>query len=266
MENVRDRFCIGIGYRGTYDLEDAFRCMAEAGFRKTFLAIVNELPFIGAEFRPLKEYTERFGLELCNLHLPVVSPNPLWEPGRARDVLLEKYCAYLDAAAEAGIRSLVIHVCDEGRQIALNSAGTDALHLLCERAERYGTDLCVENVRNIRMLDYVFANVKSPSLKFCHDAGHNRAYTPEYELAERFGKYLGFTHIHDNDGVTDLHEMPFTGVVDFARLRRQYEQAGYKGVLCLETTPQLAHKQYGGFAPFFRLAYESLERIFCGGN
>ncbi len=80
----------------------------------------------------------------------------------------------------------------------------------------------------------------------CLDTGHlNLVKREPYEFIMKVGKYLKILHIHDNDGVGDLHQMPFsfgmengsgTGII-WQQVIDGLRDIGYKGVLSFETFP-----------------------------
>ena len=58
------------------------------------------------------------------------------------------------------------------------------------------------------LLRAIAEQVNDPRLRLCLDIGHAFNHTPGPPLAEWidvFAPYLGHVHLHDNDGVTDLH-------------------------------------------------------------
>ena len=63
----------------------------------------------------------------------------------------------------------------------------------------------------------------------------------------RLGHRLKALHIHDNDGVGDLHQIPFTftktrenrASTDWEGFIRGLKRIGYEGVLSFETAPAL---------------------------
>ena len=48
-------------------------------------------------------------------------------------------------------------------------------------------------------------------------------------------EYLACLHVHDNDGVRDLHWVPYRGVIDWADFSLALHEIGYEGTLSLET-------------------------------
>ena len=208
----------------------------------------------------------RHGLAVVNVHLPYGRMREAWLDVPERGELLEKLFAYLDRAGKAGIPSVTVHPTSGPGNTYVSELGADAFERICERASHYGMDVCVENLRTPIHQDYLFARVKAPNLKFCHDTGHNRVYNPEIDFPSRYARRLAFTHIHDNDGRDDLHLIPGLGKIDFAQVRAGYERAGYRGYLCLELNLGGRNVgELGGLPKFLAAAYRSLEERFGDG-
>ena len=41
--------------------------------------------------------------------------------------------------------------------------------------------------------------------------------------------------MHDNNGVSDFHWVPYTGVIDWGDFTKALHEIGYEGPVCLET-------------------------------
>lgn len=77
----------------------------------------------------------------------------------------------------------------------------------------------------------------SDNVGVCFDTGHANLSPSFKEQAQRLLPYTVTTHIHDNDGLTDLHKFPGFGTIDwrtFAELKARYCP---NAVLMLETMP-----------------------------
>ena len=63
---------------------------------------------------------------------------------------------------------------------------------------------------------------------------------PELELYEetlRVKDVLRVLHVHDNDGKTDLHQLPLFGKLGFAGFARALREIGFAGVFSFEAAP-----------------------------
>lgn len=118
-------------------------------------------------------------------------------------------------------------------------------------AEEYGIKIAVENMFNWdpekecicptvcssakEMKEYVdmmgrdwFTN--------CLDTGHAAltGNTPQ-DMIHELGDYIGILHVHDNDGIHDLHQAPYTGITDWKALCNALKDVHYQGSLNFES-------------------------------
>ena len=79
--------------------------------------------------------------------------------------------------------------------------------------------------------------VNDPYLVACLDIGHAEMgglNTSTTQMVHALGDHLQALHIHDNDLVEDLHEIPFSMSIDFDAMIKSLIDIGYKGYLTLE--------------------------------
>ena len=71
---------------------------------------------------------------------------------------------------------------------------------------------------------------------FCLDTGHSllSGYDP-CKVVPLIADKIKIFHLHDNDGVDDLHTFPYTGITDWNRLCKSIKEMGYSGHLNFET-------------------------------
>ena len=82
----------------------------------------------------------------------------------------------------------------------------------------------------------VIKSFNSESVACCWDSGHaNLAFKKEApEVARRFGSLIQCTHLHDNTGGVDSHQIPLTGAIDWQALMSVFKEFNYSGVLNIE--------------------------------
>ena len=116
---------------------------------------------------------------------------------------------------------------------------------LASVAAALGVVICIENMPfpdfPLSSSASVYALVKdigSPNVKMCFDTGH------AHIMGEPFGEALRaiadevrIIHVHDNDGVEDMHLNPYDGNADMSDLAEALFDIGYSGVFSLETKP-----------------------------
>nr|MCR4611989.1 sugar phosphate isomerase/epimerase [Lachnospiraceae bacterium] len=139
------------------------------------------------------------------------------------------------------------------------------IEFLAPMAKEYGITICIENVytstgshilegpccdavKAARRIDEINDKYGAEILGFCFDTGHANLVGINFkEFIETLGPRLKVLHIHDNDGMADLHQLPFT----FTRSRENrpstdwegfvsgIKNINYGGVLSFETAPVL---------------------------
>lgn len=71
---------------------------------------------------------------------------------------------------------------------------------------------------------------------FCLDVGHAQLVGRDiYPFVRELGANLACLHVHDNDGESDEHMFPYTGMMDWERFCMALRDANYRGDLSLET-------------------------------
>jgi sugar phosphate isomerase/epimerase len=113
---------------------------------------------------------------------------------------------------------------------------------LAERAGRLGTTLALENTWEDRpeVIEHLLGAV--PGAGVCLDTGHLNAFS-RLSVA-RWWKVLGnrvvALHLHDNDGLSDDHQVPGTGTFDFGALMRLVKGSNPMPLMDFELEPAVA--------------------------
>lgn len=220
-------------------------------------------------FTPHKIGAEAAGIRISQMHMPY--PNYVPRGSRELNDYLREQVApkSLAVCAFFGCPYIVVH----GFKLAHYLGSEEEewrcteqfLESLAPVARELGITLCIENLyesagghltegpccdarkaaeRIDRMNDRYHAQV----LGFCFDTGHANLVGLD---VERFITTLDYRlkvlHIHDNDGIADLHQIPFTFTktrenlvsTDWEGFVRGLSGIGYSGVLSFETAPVL---------------------------
>ena len=119
----------------------------------------------------------------------------------------------------------------------------DYYRRLTKLARQEGVILCLENMPfpnlTLSRPEEIFALVQEIGdrfLRMCLDTGHCAVCGVSPATAiRRMGPWIQALHVHDNDGVRDLHWLPYEGVVDWADFAKAISETGWQGVLSLET-------------------------------
>ena len=139
------------------------------------------------------------------------------------------------------------------------------VHAIAPFAVKYGITICIENLYNnvgghliegpccdarkaVERIDRINAQYGQEVLGFCFDVGHANLIGLDFEaFITTLGSRLKVLHIHDNDGISDLHQIPFTfaktrentASTDWDGFLRGLKSIGSDGVLSFETGPAL---------------------------
>jgi sugar phosphate isomerase/epimerase len=125
---------------------------------------------------------------------------------------------------------------------SFRAALTDALNELRDAA-RGGTRLCVENVGGFRydLTFPVLDKVLGGNLGLCLDVGHTNVIPPDRRKKElsffrRHRRHIYHSHVHDNSGIRDEHQVLGRGRIDFVPFFRLL--AGTDALIVFEVRPK----------------------------
>ena len=221
-------------------------------------------------FSPHKDGAKAAGIMINQMHMPYPTyvPNAskelneyLWNVVAPKSM---KVCAFF------GCKYIVVHGFKLARFLGSEEAEwaeTECfLDSLAPMAKEMGITVCIENLydgigghlvegpgcdakKAADRIDRMNEKYQAEVLGFCFDTGHANIAGLDFErFITTLGSRLKVLHIHDNDGIKDLHQIPFT----FARTRenqsstdwdgfiRGLRAAQFDGVLSFETTPVLS--------------------------
>lgn len=212
-----------------------------------------------AYYQPQKEAMEKAGISMSQMH----GPFPVYarDNRTATDVLLNATKKCLMLCEFFGCPYLVVHP----------AKGTDAedekeinmyiYKSLIPAARKYGVGICLENMFGsvdghtteavcsdiVQACEYIdelndFAGEKIFS--FCYDLGHATLLGKNIRRSiNMLGDRLTVLHIHDNNGIKDIHMMPYSQTVgshagfitDWEGFLAGLRDIDFKGVLSFET-------------------------------
>ncbi len=210
-------------------------------------------------FTPLKEASEATGVAVAQMHAPF----PVWfkEKDEVNDYIrmaLDKcfaVCEYIHCPA------VVVHPVSRSTKEKEWDTNMELYRSLIPLIKKYdGVKICLENIFSrrpnriiegrlsnaadaCRMIDALNEEAGGDYFGFCLDVGHaNLTNRNIKEYVKEIGSRLTILHIHDNNGLEDLHMIPYsylaTGsshVCDWEGFVEGLKEIGYKGVLAFET-------------------------------
>lgn len=194
----------------------------------------------------LGEIAREVGIELWSLHLPFSRKLDISNQDKElRSITLYTNRTLIRAAAEAGIKTVVLHpssepIPDEDRpeRMALSRA---AILQLREQCDKYGLTLAVENLPRTCLCNCaqeMVALLRDTGAKVCFDTNHSLAEDNLDFLRGILagGLEIATLHISDYDFVDERHRLPGDGINDWKGLLGILAEANYTGPLMYEVS------------------------------
>jgi sugar phosphate isomerase/epimerase len=212
------KFSIYSGVITRKPIEDRIAAIAEAGFDAVCLDFEKEMAATETSWENQLNLAQKHSLPVENVHLSGKGMTAAWEEGDAGDKVIDRLIEELRDMASLGIKKGIAHV-TWGYALPKGNleCGLARYEKAVEAAEKFGVILALENSVYAQYVHYLLSNIKSRSLGFCYDSGHESAYTPTEDYLSHYGDILVAMHLHDNDGVNDNHFLPLhkNGVINW---------------------------------------------------
>ena len=186
------------------------------------------------ELLDYRAMAEEAGLCFESAHSTISGCDSIWCDGERGDRYIGKLICNIDNAADAGVENLVVHVQLPKDTEADFELGIKRLESAVEHAVKRRVRIAFENINSADFLFRTLEHFNVAHVGFCYDVGHGNCYTPDVRYLNRIGDRLICTHVHDNDGASDQHLLPFDAALDFDLLARELAECGYEGDLTLE--------------------------------
>ncbi len=211
---------------------ERMRTIKAAGFDGVVLLWAD---YFDADFADFPRYAEATGLFVENAHAPYRGANALWFDTLSGVAYADEIVSCIESAADFGISTIVMHPTSKKKlDIPTDGIGLDRMKRIAETAVKFGVNVALENMGSPEFIGFILDNVDCERLGFCYDSGHHRCFSPDDDLLSQYGKRLMALHLHDNDGISDLHALPFSGVCDWSGIARRLVDVGYDGAIALE--------------------------------
>ena len=236
------------------DPEGSFRFIKERGFEAVDYNIDNHLPadcipkgelttFFDRSveelieyYRPIKAAADKYGIRFAQMH----GPFPMFVKDRddINEYVLMATEKCLEVAKFLECPAVVVHPVKRSTKEKERDCNLAIYRALMPTAKRTGVKVCLENLFSLN------EEAGEECFGFCFDVGHaNLVGRNMRKYLNILGKRLTILHIHDNDGTTDSHMLPFTQVykwgtrfyTDWDGLIEGLRDIGYTGSLNFET-------------------------------
>ena len=248
---------INTNYTKTTPFEDRIRMIKDAGF-KSVIMFWNGSDVFQDELMCVKEN----GLRIENVHAPFHMMNNLWTDENPMDSLIKLHGA-IDSCHNFAIKTLVVHPTDTTTPPPVSECGKTYFKGLIRYAKSLNVDLAFENIECPEYLDTIFGECDDTNVKLCYDLGHENCFSKGSDVLSKYGDRLKALHIHDNDGVSDQHAIPFDGNIDMQRFVSKLKELDYYGVISLEVM-RYRCSLYDGMTDeqFLAKAFDAAKKLF----
>lgn len=220
-------------------------------------------------FTPHKKAAETAGIRVHQMHMAYPIYWPAGEP--ELNVYLREQVApkSMELCHFFGCRYIVIHglklACYLGAEELEWQETERFIDSIAPLAKEMGITICIENLyegigghivegpccdakKAAERIDRMNEKYHAEVLGFCFDTGHANLLGLDFEkFLITLGHRLKVLHVHDNDGIGDLHQIPYTfsrsrenkPSTDWEGFIRGLKKAGFDKVLSFETAPAL---------------------------
>jgi len=161
-----------------------------------------------------------------------------------RKAAIAEIAATLNVARTVPFQYLVVHLgVPDGQQTPGGDNQRDAARRSVEEVAALAGEV------NVRVALEVMPNALSSAAAICHliedelegldvgiclDYGHANLMGDLSDAIETVSGHLWTTHVHDNDGRSDDHRVPFAGRIDWDAAMMETQKIGYDGLLMFE--------------------------------
>ncbi len=221
-------------------------------------------------FASHKKAAEIAGIRINQMHMPYPSYVPdapkefndyLWKVVAPKSM---EICAFMKC------QYIVVHGFKLAQRLGSEEAEwnrtEEFIEFLAPLAKELGITICIENIytgigdhivegpccdarKAVARIDRMNEKYGAEVLGFCFDTGHANLVGIDFEdFITTIGNRLKVLHIHDNDGIGDLHQIPFTftknrenvSSTDWEGFIRGLRKIRFDKVLSFETAPVLS--------------------------
>lgn len=251
-----------------YSTRERMHITAEVGFDHLCSPGIKQLLEEGDD--GFRACAEREHLPIDNVHLTGKETSYIWYPDALGDQIVERYCTEMKQAVNVGVRMGVAHTTYGLTMPPFEQIGVERLKRIVDCAEKIGFKLCFENHISLEHFEVAMDTFKgSENVGFCFDSGHWNEFCVNSDIYAKYNDQMCVTHLNDNDGVKDLHVIPFDGCTDFAMLakylkrvdRLSFEISGVRSKALDGTEAQLRERM----KDMHMIKDESLMRVYDNG-
>jgi len=213
--------------------------IAEAGFTHTHWCHewCTDHLYTPSEIKQAQRWLEEYGLKLLNLHgSNGVKKNWSSILENERQAGVELVENRIRMTAELGGDVVIMHTGSpaQGQETAFWRQLRRSLDELEPVTRQAGVRIAVEN-GGWAIIASLIKEYPPDYVGICYDCGHGNYGDGNLELLDASKERLIAIHLHDNNGRSDQHNLPFTGTVDWEKLAGIIAASSYSKCVNLES-------------------------------
>lgn len=219
-------------FNSNIDTKTKLDTIKELGFDEFFTGIYDKKETMS--FEEQMEYAKKIGLKCTMVHCAYYEPklNSFWLEGQDGDDIADDLINQIGRCGKY-TKNFVVHL-NGSKESTVSKIGLERIKRILKACENHNLNFCVENLYSDKEIPYIFENISHPLLKICYDSGHRNFLTPNFDICERYGKYITVLHLHENNGLQDEHKKLSVGSPVFNKLKKEINMMNDDVVLASE--------------------------------
>lgn len=229
----------------------AIKMIKEAGFDAfdySMFWVTEKTDMLGDDYREralaLRKYADEIGIECNQAHAPFP-----FKANSSLDMSNEEYRSLIRAievASILGAKNIIIHARRVPNGEDFNEYNRIFYSSFIPYCEKFNICVSVENLYKKEVpvfgepneLTEFINSINSKWINACVDVGHLgiTGFQPENVIRRLNSKILKAVHIHDNDGISDQHLLPYAGKFNWDEITSALKAIKYNGDFTFEVT------------------------------
>ena len=238
----------------TGDPSPYLRRIADTGFSHVHWCHHWDTDFLYSkwEIEQIQKWLTDYRLQLLDLH-GSVGPEKNWASPHEYERLagVELVQNRIEMTVQLGGEVIIMHVPNESKNLPIQKS----LEQLEPFARARGIRIAIENTNNFDAVEQLLSEYDADYIGICYDSGHSNVSGTRLERLDTLKDRLISVHLHDNDGSSDQHMLPFSGIVDWRRLARIIAESAYTKPASMEVS--MGHTGIKDEEVFLKQAFEA---------
>lgn len=236
---------------------DRIQKIKNAGFKYLSLHWCDEYESANGKKEEILKECKLNGLQIGIFHLPFEKANDLWKNDKSGENLFSIYKTCLLDAHNNNVRYVVMHLNSNSEAISDVNLGLTRIKKLLEYAKGLNVNIAFENLPSKDQLEQIqeILDIYSNAC-LCFDVGHNNIKYSEF--VNNHKDKIRVMHIHDNMGVKDTHQIPFSGTINWEEIYSIIKKIDKRCVFVFEVQKAPSEDEVQFLSKVF-LAYKKMQ-------